>query len=1774
MEKAINTFVKGMITDTSSAQQPEGSWAYALNAVFGTWEGDLSTLANECGNVVCIDLSPTETIEYTLIGANILPDNMVALFFTDDVVSIIGIMNPIDCSFEIKVKATCLQFKRHVQLNTRSRIIKNCERIIYFTDKLTEYKSVNLDSLGQYLTVDSNGNAIASLTPSSPNYANNNGVFQTAWNCVKFNHFLSYIPGCIKIEDVYDGGGHITAGGHQFTYRYLDSDLNSTNWAVLTHPVFIYNESIDSANADGETAGTPTAKCVNFKFADLDPTFTFIQLAVTSGIQGTGTPQDETFILDIIQIDVINSKGTAKYTYCGFNETSHVVSSLMELTVPVIPFTGVVAHEILDNRLMIGNVRNTVLDFAAMQRAVIKARVKWRTYQDEELNPLAIKQNAAKNAVVIAERKTFMRDEIYALGVVFLLDDGSETPAFHIPGRKPNIDYDGSDLTTAYQPYTKNRHLTRGDNPTVNEWDTKELSVIYDAQMTHAKLDNSVGHSNVQHLLGSDVCTSLEEVSGYTTINYSFDTPSPNGPCRFILYLNNHPNTQAIVRLTTFGGGSRPDAPSKNYGVDTVVKTLTHSDNDLWVTTQFINKSINDNRHNTWVSIQILYYDGQTGKGYSELIGGNTFKILAYHTSFLELKESPHKFFNCQPIPRWKVHNTFVVTDDRLDGAEGLMGYHENEGSRYPLAKDCDENYVFNAAAVGGEDLAGMPIRHHRIPDCGGDAGQHDYYQNTMGLTQRTFLDNDGVVDGTNGSPLRKRVVLNKIGLVVDMVEVYATIPLEIRSRIKGHYIMYGERTSTNKTIVDKGYAWRNANRSDFYTCFLQRGTNYLYGSRAFFQYGPLYGFTTDASYSDIAPILPGAEGIHKHYHYEIQSGIRAELCFTSSLPTYLTFGHNRGSIYYDYNIGQPNHTHGSLENVCEYISPTTVFNRSTISGEFIKIECPITSYSPREETSDVIIGKMYPLDSGALVLQQHAEFDTAMHLNFDHIATFLSPQNKDWSNGTRIEPHDIALWGFHRQILGAAIIDYNDTGTATGFSVPITLHSAMYGQEASFYQTTVPFPAVANPALMNVGNLVRGFDEFPGEVAKMMTKQSISNFYCAIKVSKDVFSSLENITYHRLNICHIPRLGSSPRFDNELIYGGDTFITKMRGVKTFSQNKGGSAMNGFNKIRAIAYSMEGYCESDSINSSLSHSDVPESNYPPKSMPYFNYTNMGRDRKESFNLQTLWKDDDLTDNKTMPHYFWRQFKFQYNKDFGFNHTQNPGFPLSDTFNYCSSCSGRQSNSIYYSNKGFAQDKIDSFKKVLAQNTFAIPSETGPITNMFLEKDQLYTHTNKALYSVQTKPQQLNTSEASIFVGTGDVGSIPPTRMFSVPYGHAGSVDAFATISTQFGTFFIDSSSGRIFMLGEGLNEISNAGMRQRFHTDIPLIFRKQYFAATKKGYPMYDTSANNSVGYQAVYEPRLNRLIIHKKDYAFRKFNNSGAAINLSLGTRPSVGVENTIYQSINTLAQNKVTFFRWLSTGPGEGYYEEINLNNIEWFENKSWTMSYSLDGKFWVSYHSYQPNFMFNDDKHFYSFINAPTQGSKVWKHSDLNHQTYYGVKYDHIIDIISSNQGSEKVTHSIQIIANTYMFNTLHDDFTKVENITFDRFNAYNSKQSSTLRDLIVKVPNQYQDIRLNPTQTLMDRTENYWRFNKFRDEVIDLAVPIISKSWVNTQLYYSNLGQGYVDSVIDPTAVSNTKSIYSQSRFRDKFFGIRLHFKPEGDYKIVTEVTSLLNNISLR
>lgn len=120
------------------------------------------------------------------------------------------------------------------------------------------------------------------------------------------------------------------------------------------------------------------------------------------------------------------------------------------------------AHTQIDNRLILGNLTNIVADWGKFQKAANNIGIEYFTFHKyESLNDCnesttielndkpngtfsfpnlnIIENNVStdySDCLFLDEFKTFMRDEVYSLAIVYVFKDGRESPAFHIPGRE------------------------------------------------------------------------------------------------------------------------------------------------------------------------------------------------------------------------------------------------------------------------------------------------------------------------------------------------------------------------------------------------------------------------------------------------------------------------------------------------------------------------------------------------------------------------------------------------------------------------------------------------------------------------------------------------------------------------------------------------------------------------------------------------------------------------------------------------------------------------------------------------------------------------------------------------------------------------------------------------------------------------------------------------------------------------------------------------------------------------------------------------------------------------------------------------------------------------------------------------------------------------------------------------------------------------------------------------------------------------------------------
>ena len=240
--------------------------------------------------------------------------------------------------------------------------------------------------------------------------------------------------------------------------------------------------------------------------------------------------------------------------------------------------------------------------------------------------------------------------------------------------------------------------------------------------------------------------------------------------------------------------------------------------------------------------------------------------------------------------------------------------------------------------------------------------------------------------------------------------------------------------------------------------------------------------------------------------------------------------------------------------------------------------------------------------------------------------------------------------------------------------------------------------------------------------------------------------------------------------------------------------------------------------------------------------------------------------------------------------------------------------------------------------------------------------------------------------------------------------------------------------------------------------------------------------------------------------------------------------------------------------------YVEGVPFTPIT-IDNSS-TLSYSLKFNTWTSYHSYLPHFYFSVQDKFYSWKNGLTS---LYRHNKKgSYRTFYGVQYPFIIEVVDNPQIiASKLTDGYLFQTEARKYDIASEEFYDMGTVTFNKVLAYNTRQISGWKNLVLKA--EEVDYLLDQTKNelgnvLIDRNERDWTINELRDYSSNLNVPLFKKDLVSLQANY------FIDKVVNPAAVNESKDWTQLESFRDKFLVIRLVFDT------FTDVNLLMNFIS--
>lgn len=216
-------------------------------------------------------------------------------------------------------------------------------------------------------------------------------------------------------------------------------------------------------------------------------------------------------------------------------------------------------------------------------------------------------------------------------------------------------------------------------------------------------------------------------------------------------------------------------------------------------------------------------------------------------------------------------------------------------------------------------------------------------------------------------------------------------------------------------------------------------------------------------------------------------------------------------------------------------------------------------------------------------------------------------------------------------------------------------------------------------------------------------------------------------------------------------------------------------------------------------------------------------------------------------------------QYEVNKDLQRREKEKPFFHLGLEFDCCSDCVETFPHRVYYSEQSFQEENVDNFRVFLPNNYRDINGETGEIKNIFKIQNELFIHTEEAIWKLPKNYQERITDEIVSFIGTGSYFSIPPQKLVDDETGNSfGTRHKWSRLKTPVGYFFVSEGQNAICMFdGNRISNISKLGNYYWFYNNIPIL----------SDTPYRDNPSNpNGSGFIAVYDSKKDLIFFTKKD--------------------------------------------------------------------------------------------------------------------------------------------------------------------------------------------------------------------------------------------------------------------------------------------------------------------
>jgi len=537
----MQKFLKGMQKDPERVDQGEHTYRDALNVNLYYQKG---AIVNEQGNQIVADIVPAI---YEIIGACPLEDGRIVVFAIDSIGDMISILSPKDGTYTVLYRDDNLNFQSDFTIEAIAKVNTQGDILVYFTDN---YLSRTTDTATEISYIDDfNPPRIFNVSKQERSLltSSETALYGNAeYNVDKLDLFLhaGSIPQFdeVRIEE----GGGVVSGTYHLALAYSDEDGNKTNYLVTSNAVHLVTtpeNTIPTETITGDPQSSQSKKSITWE-VDIPIAVNYSHITPII-IQRLGGGQNQTsseFAYELQDVKIPNYTGSTRrldITYTGLEsvaagavnevvidhvryETGKTLVQLEnQLYLSNLQARGDIGYQRFANNINLEAVTETIERFdpryfdlislnegyslfdspTTMTSFTVDSRFEtYRAEQDvssvdttEQENKFSSQvRKGYKDSKLFYKKKSYRRSEVYAFYISFVLKDGTETYAYHIPGRIAREIADGINEDTAISRLPSSNISTSIFNATELQNQYGDIS-IYQATDTQVLLNEISG---------------------------------------------------------------------------------------------------------------------------------------------------------------------------------------------------------------------------------------------------------------------------------------------------------------------------------------------------------------------------------------------------------------------------------------------------------------------------------------------------------------------------------------------------------------------------------------------------------------------------------------------------------------------------------------------------------------------------------------------------------------------------------------------------------------------------------------------------------------------------------------------------------------------------------------------------------------------------------------------------------------------------------------------------------------------------------------------------------------------------------------------------------------------------------------------------------------------------------------------------------------------------------------------------------------------------------